>query len=76
MIDELPFKGPLNQQLKDDALRYIRNTFIRRKIIKNRDRAEADHIYNYPFLAVEEALANAVYYRGYDEREPIEVRIR
>ena len=58
-----------------DALRYISNTFIRRKIVKHPDRAEADHIFNYPYAAIEEALANAVYHRGYDVREPIEVRI-
>ena len=32
-------------------------------------------MYNYPYAALEEALANAVYHRGYDIREPIEVRI-
>ena len=74
VIDEQSFKGPLDQQLRD-ALRYIRNTFIRRKIVKHPDRAEADHIFNYPYAAIEEALANAVYHRGYDVREPIEVRI-
>lgn len=74
VIDEQTFKGPLDQQLRD-ALRYIRNSYIKRKIIKHPDRAEADHIYNYPYAAIEEALANAVYHKAYDEREPIEVRI-
>ena len=73
-IDEQTFKGPLDQQLKD-ALRYISNNYIQRKIIKHSDRAEADHIYNYPYAALEEALANAVYHKAYDVREPIEVRI-
>ena len=73
-IDEQTFKGPLDQQLRD-ALRYISNNYIQRKIIKYPDRAEADHIYNYPYAALEEALANAVYHKAYDVREPIEVRI-
>ena len=73
-IDEQTFKGPLDQQLRD-ALRYISNNYIQRKIIKHPDRAEADHIYNYPYAALEEALANAVYHKAYDVREPIEVRI-
>ena len=30
---------------------------------------------NYPFEAIEEALANAVYHKNYELREPIEVRI-
>ena len=32
-------------------------------------------VYNYPYAALEEALANAVYHRAYDIREPIEVRV-
>ena len=73
-IDEQTFRGPLDQQLRD-ALRYISNNYIQRKIIKYPDRAEADHIYNYPYAALEEALANDVYHKAYDVREPIEVRI-
>ena len=73
-IDEQTFRGPLDQQLRD-ALRYISNNYIQRKIIKYPDRAEADHIYNYPYAALEEALANAVYHKAYDVREPIDDKI-
>ena len=44
-------------------------------IIKQPDKAEAVRFFNYPYAAVEEALSNAVYHKGYDVREPIEVRI-
>ena len=37
--------------------------------------AEAIRFYNYPFQAVEEALANAVYHKSYEEREPIKVNV-
>ena len=73
-LNETPFKGPLHQQLRD-ALRYIRNNFIVEKVVKHSDRAEADRFFNYPYEAIEEALANAVYHKAYDIREPIEVRI-
>ena len=73
-IQEEIFKGPLDHQLRS-ALRYIRNNFITEKIIKLPDRAEARRFFNYPYLAVEEALVNAVYHRSYEIREPIEVRI-
>ena len=73
-IIEKIFKGPLDQQLQD-ALRYIQNNIIKEEIIKFPDRAESDRYYNYPFAAIEEALANAVYHKGYDVREPIEVRV-
>ena len=73
-IVEQIFKGPLHEQLRA-ALRYIKNEYITEKVIKYPDRAEADRFFNYPYAAIEEALANAVYHKAYDEREPIEVRI-
>ena len=39
------------------------------------DRAEAYRIWNYPYAAVEEALANAVYHRSYEPCAPVEVTI-
>lgn len=45
------------------------------KVVKHPDRAEADRFFNFSYVAVEEALSNAVYHRAYDEREPIEVRV-
>lgn len=73
-IVETIFRGPLHQQLRD-ALRYIRNNVIKEKIVKHPDRAEADRFYNFPYAAIEESLANAVYHKAYDIREPIEVRV-
>lgn len=73
-IIEKIFKGPIQQQLRE-ALLYIRNNIITEKVTKYPDRTEADRFFNYPYVAIEEALANAVYHRAYDIREPIEVRI-
>ena len=73
-IIENTFKGPIHQQLRD-ALQFIKNSIITKKIIKRPDKAEADWVYNYPYAALEEALSNAVYHRAYDIREPIEVRV-
>lgn len=58
-----------------EALQYIRNSVIQEQVIKLPDRAEADRFFNYPYAAIEESLCNAVYHKGYDTREPIEVRI-
>ena len=71
---EKTLRGPIHEQVRD-ALRYIQNNVIREKVIKQKDRAEATRIFNYPFAAIEEALVNAVYHRGYDQREPVEVRV-
>jgi ATP-dependent DNA helicase RecG len=71
---EKEFRGPLHQMVRD-ALSYIRSTFLSTTVVKHADRPEADRVSNYPFEAIEEALVNAVYHRGYDVREPIEVHI-
>ncbi|MGD9707258.1 MAG: RNA-binding domain-containing protein, partial [Candidatus Delongbacteria bacterium] len=68
------FKGPIQQQLKD-ALAYIKTQVIKSKTVKIAGQAESVTYLNYPFEAIEEALANAVYHKNYELREPIEVRI-
>lgn len=73
-IFERTFSGPIHQQLRD-ALHYLRNSVIEEAVVKLPDRAEAQRFFNYPYAALEEALANAVYHKGYDTREPIEVRV-
>jgi ATP-dependent DNA helicase RecG len=37
--------------------------------------AEAVRVWSYPFRALEELVANAVYHRDYQVREPIEIRV-
>lgn len=73
-IIEHIFKGPLHQQLRE-ALQHIRNSVLQEFVIKQPDVAEARRFFNYPYVAIEEALSNAVYHKGYDVREPIEVRV-
>ncbi|MCD8021440.1 MAG: hypothetical protein LUF30_00140 [Lachnospiraceae bacterium] len=73
-IIETTFKGPLHQQLRS-ALQFIQNRVIQEHIIKVPERPETHHYFNYPYAAVEESLCNAVYHKGYDVREPIEVRV-
>ena len=72
---EKVFKGAIHQQLRK-ALSYIKSSVIEEHVQKVEGQAEAIRFYNYPFQAIEEALANAVYHKSYDEREPIEVNIR
>ncbi|MGL5626592.1 MAG: RNA-binding domain-containing protein [Candidatus Rhabdochlamydia sp.] len=74
-FSEKIFKGPIHIQLKE-ALRYLQSMFIKEEIRKREDCAEADRFYNYPFVALEEALANAVYHKDYAQREPIEISIK
>ena len=73
-FDEKIFDGPLHYQLRG-ALSYINNLVIRERVEKLPDVAEANRFFNYPFAAIEEALANAVYHKSYEKNEPIEVQI-
>lgn len=73
-FSEKIFKGPIHLQLRE-ALRYIQSMYVREEVRKRPDRAEADRFYNYPYIALEESLANAVYHKDYAKREPIEIRI-
>lgn len=73
-MTEKIFTGPLDRQLKD-SLNYIKNYIIKEKISKNKDKAEAVRIYNYPYQAVEESLCNAVYHKSYQIGEPVTVMI-
>ena len=73
-MTEKIFTGPIQRQLKD-ALAYIKNYVIKEVVIKSENKAEAQRIYNYPYVAVEEILANAVYHRSYQVNEPITIRI-
>jgi ATP-dependent DNA helicase RecG len=68
------FKGSIQRQLRD-VLEYLKTNLIKEKIRKIPGKAESERFYNYPYEALEEALANAVYHRNYELREPIEVRI-
>ncbi len=73
-IVEHIFKGPVHQQMRD-AMLYLQNRVIEEHVVKHADTAEAERYFNYPYPALEEALANAIYHKGYDVREPIEVRV-
>lgn len=73
-MTEKVFTGPIQRQLSD-ALAFIKNYTLKVVVIKSADRAEATRISNYPYAAIEEILANAVYHRSYQEKEPITVRI-
>ena len=71
-MTERYFKGPLHIQLQV-ALAYIKNYVLVEKVFKVSGRAEAERHWNYPYAAIEEALANAVYHKSYRKPEPIVV---
>ncbi|MBD1399039.1 putative DNA binding domain-containing protein [Pontibacter sp. JH31] len=74
-LEERIFEGPVHLQLRS-ALQFIQNTIIAERVKKIPNQAEARRFYNYPYAAIEEALANAVFHRSYELDNPVEVNIR
>ena len=72
--DEKIFTGPIVKQLRD-VLDFIKTNIISEHVIKIPERAESVRFYNYPYQAIEEALANAVYHKSYERENPVEVQI-
>ncbi|SRX75012.1 RNA-binding domain-containing protein [Aequorivita antarctica] len=73
-FQEKYFKGSLNRQLTN-ALAYLNTYVIKESVTKIKGKAEAQRVYNYPFDAIEEALANAIYHKGYELAKPIEIQV-
>jgi ATP-dependent DNA helicase RecG len=73
-FEEKIFQGPLGQ-ITREAITYIERNFLTETVIKHPDRSEAERFWNFPRVAIEEAIVNAVYHRSYEIREPVEVRI-
>ena len=71
---EYYFKGPLHKQLRD-TLSFLESNIIGEQVIKYSDKAKADRFYNFPYDAIEEVLANAVYHKSYETGSPIEVQV-
>jgi len=71
---EKQFKGPVQQQIKQ-ALSYIQGNILHELVTKVEGQPEAVRVWNYPYRAFEELLANCVYHRNYQEREPVTIRI-
>lgn len=73
-FEEKEFRGPLGRIIRD-AIDYVARNYLKETVVKHADRSEAERFWNFPRVAIEEAIVNAVYHRSYEEREPIEVRI-
>lgn len=71
---EKVFQGPIPRMVRE-VLDYIRRNYLSETVIKQRNRAEATRVANFPYEAIEEAVVNAVYHRSYEIREPVEIRI-
>lgn len=73
-FDEKIFHGPIHRQYAE-VMSYLHSLVITEKVIKVENQAEAIRAYNYPYAALEEVIANAIYHKTYDDRNPIEIRV-
>ena len=73
-FEEKELRGPLSIILRE-AIDFIDRNYLKETIIKHPHRPKAERFWNFPRAAISEALANAIYHRSYEVREPVEVRI-
>lgn len=66
--------GPVPSIIRK-TLELLQTNFLREKVVKLPGKAEATRVWNYPYAALEEAVANALYHRDYLVREQVELRI-
>ncbi len=72
--EEQIFTGPIQFQLTS-ALNVIKEKVVRQKVVKIEGQAESLKISNFPFEAIEEALANAIFHKDYGHHKPVEVQV-
>lgn len=73
-FEEKILHGPIHLQL-EAALKYIQEQVIVEKVMKVKGDAKAVRRYNYPYGALEEIVANAIFHKTWNDRNPIEIRI-
>jgi len=72
-FEEKILHGPIHMQL-EEAMRYL-NDLLVEKVIKIKGKSESLRCWNYPYAALEEVVANAVFHKSWDDRNPIEIRV-
>ena len=73
-MDSKIFKGPIWKQY-NAIVEYINDQFLNSIVIRDENEALNRRVYNYPFTAIEELVANAVVHNNYENHKAIQIYI-
>lgn len=73
-MESKKFTGPVWKQYQN-IVNYINDNFLNEIVIREAGKAENRRVENYPFVAVEELVANAIVHNNYENGKPIQIYI-
>lgn len=68
------FKGPIWKQY-NSAINYINDNFLNTVVVREENKPTNRKIQNFPFVAIEELLANAIVHNNYENAKAIQIYI-
>lgn len=68
------FSGPIWKQY-ENIVNYIKDSYLNTCVIRNDEEAENRKIENFPYVAIEELVANAIVHNNYENRKPIQIYV-
>ncbi|AKP52281.1 RNA-binding domain-containing protein [Cyclobacterium amurskyense] len=72
---EAPYiSGPVDYMI-NRTMDYLKINVLKQMTRKIKGQSESLRVWNYPYEAFEEVIANSLYHREYQTREPVEIRI-
>ena len=73
-MESKKFTGPIWKQYQN-IVSYINDNFLNVMVVRDDGKSENRKVANYPFVAVEELVANAIVHNNYENRKPIQIYI-
>lgn len=73
-MESKKFKGPIWKQYYA-AVNYISDNYLNTIVIREDEKVNNRKIFNFPFVAVEELVANALVHNNYENGKPIQIYV-
>lgn len=73
-IESKKFSGPIWKQYYN-IVNYINNNYLNVCVLRENGQIENRQIANYPFVAIEELVANAIVHNNYENGKPIQIYV-